>query len=185
MNFNSFSHGQITAKLWLCQHLEPLIPKNANVVILGSWHNVLGFIMQCRRPDAYQSITGIDVDPGAKPIADAIMDTWCYDPNNSSVFNRTSNVNYEKFQDVDTVYINTSTEHFEDIHWFDNLPKGALVAIQSTDVTDTSDPWYITQPTPTFEDFLQKYPLELVFHGILPTHYNHFGYNRFMAIGYK
>jgi hypothetical protein len=185
MNFDSFSHGQIMAKLWLCEQLEMHMPKKADVVILGGWHNVLGFMLQCRRPDAYNSITSVDIDESAKSVADKIMDAWCYDPLKATVHNITNDAANLDF-DNNNVYINTSTEHFETTEWFDKIPDGALVALQSSSVTDKNDPWYIRQPTANFEDFINLYPLAVnLYAGQKRTQYNEWGYDRYMIIGYK
>jgi len=185
MNFDSFSHGQITAKLWLCEQLELHLPPQADIVILGGWHNVLGFMLQCRRPDAYNSITSIDIDTSTKPVADKIMDAWCYDPLKSTVHNIIADANNYEFDNAN-VYINTSAEHFANTQWFDNIPDGALVALQSVNITDAGDPWYIRQPTATFEDFINLYPLTVnLYAGQKRTQYNEWGYDRYMIIGYK
>jgi hypothetical protein len=185
MNFDSFSHGQITAKLWLCEQLEQHLPDKSDIVILGGWHNVLGFMLQCRNPNAYNSITSVDVDATVKPVADKIMNAWCYDPLTATVHNITSDATDLDY-DNSKVYINTSTEHFKTRSWFDLIPDGALIALQSVSITDSAAPWFITQPTATFEDFINLYPLTVnLYAGQKRTQYNEWGYDRFMIIGYK
>jgi hypothetical protein len=48
MNLDSFSHGQIASKLWLCDHIEQYVTDNSRVAIVGSWYNVLAFMMLTR-----------------------------------------------------------------------------------------------------------------------------------------
>jgi len=74
MDYTSFSHGQVSSKLWLCAELETYIPVDARVAILGSWYNVLSFMLLTRNASRYQRILGIDKDPGTKEIADRITD---------------------------------------------------------------------------------------------------------------
>ena len=74
MNFDSFSHGQIESKIWLCDQIEPFLPPTANIVNLGGWYNVLGFMLKVRNPRRNLKITNIDADPETKPIADRICD---------------------------------------------------------------------------------------------------------------
>ena len=76
MDFLSFSHGQIQSKLWLCENLEPFLPNNSIIANLGSWYNVLGFMMLTRSQDKIQSILGIDIDPSATLIADKMNQAW-------------------------------------------------------------------------------------------------------------
>ena len=76
MNFDSFSHGQIQSKVWLCKELETFIPDNARVAILGSWHNVLAFMLLTRDDGRYKEIVGIDLDKKVQKVADKITDAW-------------------------------------------------------------------------------------------------------------
>ena len=73
MDWDSFSHGQIQSKLWLCQELERHLPQNARVAILGSWHNVLAFMLLTRGADRYQTIVGIDLDKKVQKVADKLL----------------------------------------------------------------------------------------------------------------
>lgn len=179
LNLDAFSHGQIVSKLWLCEELEKYIPQDSQVTILGGWYNVLGFMLLTRRPTYYKSIRNIDQDVEAIRIADKITDAWAF----GSVKNTTQNAN-EAFISNGAVVINCSVEHFENNNWFNDLRKGTLVCIQSSDVTDPKEPWLITQPSPTMESFLSKFPVaETLFTGTKRIQYPHFGYNRFMLIG--
>ena len=73
MNFDAFSHGQIQSKIWLCEELEPHTPIHANIRILGSWYNILAFMLLTRRPEYYyNSIEGIDIDPDAMTPREAL-----------------------------------------------------------------------------------------------------------------
>ena len=56
MDFLSFSHGQTQSKLWLCETIEPYLPKDAVVAILGCWYNTLGFMLLTRNQSMYQHI---------------------------------------------------------------------------------------------------------------------------------
>lgn len=186
MNFDSFSHGQIESKLWLCKELEPLLLPKANVYILGGWHNVLGFMLLTRRPGAYAHITSIDLDPEAKLYADKINNCWCYDPATAVVTNTTGDASAYKFQDPTAVYINCSPEHFNNTVWFEHIPEGALVCIQSVSITEAGAPWHICSPNATESEFANKYPLSnYLFKGTKRIQYNEWGYDRFMIIGRK
>ena len=74
MNYDSFSHGQIQSKVWLCEELEQYISEQQTVFILGGWHNILGFMLLTRRPDHYASVVNIDLDAYAVAVADKICD---------------------------------------------------------------------------------------------------------------
>lgn len=181
MNYDSFSHGQITSKVWLCEEFESHIPPQQNVYILGGWHNVLGFMLLTRRPDHYASVVNIDTDPEAIAVANKICDAWIYAP--IKVVNVVGDCN-EQIVATGSVVINCSVEHFERDDWFFNLPKGTLVCIQSSDMTDPEEPWLIKSANPDMKTLVNRFPVTDILHmGTKRIQYNHFGYNRFMLIG--
>ena len=181
-NLDSFSHGQIKSKLWLCEQLEPYIPVNSNLLILGSWLNILGFMLLTRKPNHYNHVKGIDIDKESADLANKICSYWYIEGIQRSAVDNANTFDMRGFATV----INCSSEHMDNFDWFNNIPAGTLVCIQSSNVTDTKDPWFITNPSPTFEVFMKKYPLtDTKFSGILPIRYNDWGYDRYMLIGIK
>lgn len=180
MNFDSFSHGQIESKIWLCDQIEPFLPPTANIVNLGGWYNVLGFMLKVRNPRRNLKITNIDTDPETKPIADRICDAW-----QGTVRHQTQNANNMRLSDYNVV-INCSAEHFDSAEWFDNIAPGTLVCIQSSNVDDAEYPWLVNLPNPDQETFLKRYPLASVYYSSeLNFDYESWGYSRFMLIGKK
>ena len=184
MDVDSFSHGPVHSKIWLCEQLEHFIKPGADIIILGGWHNVLGFLLLSRRPAAYKSITNIDKDPVVIDTANKICNAWTV--NSNIVTNKVGDGNKETLTITpSSVVINCSVEHFENTDWFAALPKGTLVCIQSCDITDSNPPWCIYDPNPSLDVFLDKFPLsDKFFCGTKRIQYDHFGYNRFMLIGY-
>lgn len=176
MDFDSFSHGQIKSKVWLAENLEQHIGKH--VAVLGSWYNLTAFILKCR--GVKSNITGIDINPEVKNIADKICDYWRIE---GSVSNITENA-LELPLEYDTV-INCSSEHMT-TEWFDNIKQGALVCIQTSNITDANEPWFIVTPSPDIDSFRQKYNLSTtLFLDTLRIQYGDWGYDRYMLIGYK
>ena len=180
INFDSFSHGQIASKMWLCEHLEPVVPLQSTATILGSWYNVLGFMLMVRNPYKFKSIHGIDIDADAIAVADKICDTW------SNVTNTNFDVNSGDYPQSDVV-INCSPEHMEGSAWFDKIQKGTIVCIQTSNVIDPCAPWYIKTPCPTFEVFQDRYPMNTThLCDKLEIRYaTGWGYDRYMVIGVK
>lgn len=183
MNFTSFSHGQITSKLWLCEKLEPYVPEHSKIKILGSWYNTMAFLLLIRKPNYYQLIEGFDVDTNVKAIADKICDAWIV--NENLVKNHTASAESVQYEDKDVV-INCSPEHMDNSEWFNKIPKSTLVCIQSSNVVDSNEPWLIKTPHYNFSDFLKKYPLEQTYYsGSKTIQYSNWGYDRYMIIGVK
>ncbi len=183
MDFDSFSHGQVLSKIWLCEQLEPLMPEGTNITILGSWHNVLGFMLSVRRPNYYKNILGVDIDPEVIDVADKITNCWSFGKH--MIRNVHEDANEFEFH-KDEVIINCSSEHFKDTKWFDKIPEGTLVCIQSSDVIIEESPWFINQPSPTLEIFAERYPVsKTLLLDTLDINYDSWGYKRFMLIGVK
>lgn len=187
MNYNPyecFKHGLTVSKLWLCEELEPHLPNNAIVAILGSWYNLLGFMMLTRNNKIYESIVGIDSDPDVIPIADKICEGYMIGLN-AKLRNVLADVNTFNLQGYNVI-INTSLEHMSDSEWFEKITHGSLVCLQSSDMPYTDHPWYVTNPIDSLETLLQKYRLKkLLYTGIKEINYNDWGYKRFMAIGIR
>lgn len=179
-NFDSFSHGQIVSKLWLCEELEKFVPAGSNVTILGGWHNVLGFMLQVRRPEYYGVIQNVDVDCAAIRIANKVTNAWVITGQCNNII---GDANYT---DTSGIVVNCSAEHFDNNDWFDKLANGTMVCIQATDVVSSEMPWVVKQPTPSMASFVAKYPVaELLYIGEKRIQYNNFGYDRYMLIGKK
>jgi hypothetical protein len=180
IDFDAFSHGQILSKIWLCEQLEPYL-EPANLFILGGWYNVLGFMLQVRRPNYYLSITNVDQDAKAVVAADKVTDAW---PEVTNVATNANDMTWNLTKD--DVVINCSVEHFTNQTWFDRVPVGTLCCIQSSDVTNPKKPWLITSPNPDIQTFISRFPMtETLFLGTKHFQYCNWGYDRFMLIARK
>lgn len=179
INTDAFSHGQIVSKLWLCDELDKFLLSNVNIIILGGWYNVLGFMLMTRRSDIGH-IINIDIDPEAIQFAEKVSNAW------SNVINMCSDANSAISMFKSDLVINCSPEHFENNDWFGSVRDGTLVCIQSSDMTDPNHPWLIKQPSPDIQTFLERFPVsEVLFTGTKRIQYASWGYNRFMLIGRK
>ena len=183
INTDAFSHGQVLSKIWLCEELEPHVPNKANVAILGSWYNLLAFMMLTRNNTLYSHITGIDKDHLAIEVSDKICNAWTFGEENKIV-NTINDVNDLDYVEYNLV-INCSVEHMSD-GWFDEIPDGTTVCIQSSNVTDAMFPWYVINANKTIDILKSKYPLSsTLFSGEKEFIYGDWGYKRFMIIGIK
>lgn len=187
-SFESFKHGLVKSKLWLCRELEKCLSKDHayDIHILAGWTNVLGFMLAIRENININQLHNYDMESSAIDIAKEITNAWQYE--NPKIYNHVINI-----ADIDytshsnnSVYINCSVEHLENRDWFYNLKPNSLVCIQSSDVRFTGHPWYIKDHSPTLESLKSHYPLHsMLFEGTLPIVYKEFSYNRYMIIGYK
>lgn len=182
-NYDSFSHGQIKSKLWLCDELEKYIPNISSVAILGCWYNVLAFMLLSRNNKKYLSIVGIDQDKNTLHVADKLLNYWIIE-NSVKIKHLNADANFCDLKNYDVV-INCSSEHMQST-WFNNIPNGTLVCVQSSNVVDPNYPWLIKNPSPDLNSFVSKYPVtEKLFLDTLPIRYDGWGYDRYMLIGIK
>ena len=189
--YESFYHGLVTSKLWLCEELEKILDaRNIDkpvMKILGSWHNLLSFMMIVRRPTLYLKFDCYDKDPECKPIADQICNTW-YDIQEPIVRNYTADVLALNFSQemLNTIFINCSVDQFENSSWYNTITFGRIVCIQTTDIVDDSQDWEILQKTKNLRELKARYPMtEVLFEGTKSMRYKDGSYNRLMLIGIK
>ena len=185
MNYDSFSHGQIQSKVWLCKELERFVHANIKIAILGSWYNVLSFMLLTRNADRYQHILGLDIDPRTKEIADKLTEAWRIG-DDAKVENVIADANTYNLQGYDLI-INCSPEHMDGDQWFENLDPNTLVCIQSSNIQSEDDIWQCVNPNESLENLVLKYPLsKYLYSGEKEIRYSDDnGYKRFMLIGIK
>jgi len=183
MDLSAFSHGQIQSKIWLCEILEPLLNSTDKIAILGSWYNVLGFMLNVRKPKYYQHISGFDLDT-VQEEADKITCAWNHLPE-LTVFNVKADVNSVDLSEFNVI-ISTSVEHITENVWFQNIKPNTLVCIQSSTIGSDIESFKVTNENKSLDDLKQKYLLsKIVYEGVLDFDYPVNPYKRLMIIGYK
>ena len=73
---DSFSHGQITSKIWLCEELENLQWSSDTTHIYGGWYAMTAFLLFSRGKFNVNYIESFDLDPDCEPVAKMINDNW-------------------------------------------------------------------------------------------------------------
>lgn len=118
---DAFRINQMQGKAWLLDQIKE-VDRNSTILVVGSW---FGFTSYCLYKMGFKFITETDPD-----IRLELM---------SNYLNR-ENVNFRHFNkdvnDLDMLpydlVINTSCEHISNNNWFNNIPTGKLVLLQST-----------------------------------------------------
>ena len=187
--YESFYHGLIKSKLWLCEELETVIVREylnePNLHILGCWDNLLAFMLLTRKPELYNTVYGYDINPEAIYNANKVCDMWKYEL--PKVYNYIQDVNdYDYSIHTNSIFINCSIDQMDSNKWYDTVPNNSLVCIQTTDMTDPDFPWYIKQTTNSLDELIDRFKLsKLLYSGEKRMPYKESGFNRFMIIGYK
>lgn len=185
----SFYHGLVKSKIWLCQELEVAIDKeslqNPTLHVLGCWDNLLTFMLLTRRPEYYSTVYGYDINPEAIGNANKVCNMWNFE--SPKVTNIVQDVNdYDYSLHANSIFINCSIDQMDTDKWFDTVPDNSLVCVQTTDKTDPEFPWYIKQTTRSLDELINRFNFKkLIYSGVTDINYNINGYKRFMIIGCK
>jgi hypothetical protein len=178
-NKDAFSNGQIDSKLWLCRELEALEWTSDYTHIYGGWYGVLAFLLLSREKFKVGRIESLDIDPEAESIADMINENWVIKEWQFKAFTLDCNQGVRGNPDL---IINTSSEHFETMDWFNNIRPGTRVIIQGNNMPHDDHCVH----SATLEDFISTYPLSsIVYQGSLDFTYPDWQFTRYMVIGTK
>ena len=185
----SLNRRQTASKLWLLDKLfENHGGELGEVHVLGGWYGVLGALILHDPRFTQTRITNIDLDPSCAPIAESLnavnveRDFFCAATADilDIRYTRSSSVVGDTTQSAPDILINTSCEHLNDFAaWFDGLPPGVLLVLQSNDYV--SEPEHVNC-VEDLEAFKAQAPLaHLIYAGGLELN----KYTRFMLIGRK
>lgn len=182
---DAFTSGQILSKLWLAESLEQVVEINdlnrdLKILNLGGWYGILHFILKARNKIKIANWRSLDIDHEACAISDSINETWVWQ--NWKFKSIVGDANLFKYTDNVDIVINTSVEHMESKQWFDNIPEGILVVLQSNDLSHDDH----VHNHRSLEEFVKAFPLtEIFFHGQKLFQYDNTSFKRFMLIGTK
>jgi len=187
--YESFSHSLVASKLWLCEKLETSIDnehiKNPIVNILASWDSLLAFMLAVRRPTFYGSFNTYDIDVEAVNASKRICDHWQYEY--PRMYHKARDINDIDFSSMDneSVFINCSVDQINGTDWYQSIPEGSLVCLQSTNLPINHSGWDIKQSY-TLPEFMQTYHMSrFLFNGTKTFTYSHLTFDRHMLIGIK
>jgi hypothetical protein len=185
----SFYHGLIKSKIWLCEELETAMIRECisdpTLHILGCWDNLMAFMLLTRKPEFYNTVHGYDIDPEAINSANRVCDMWKYE--SPKVYNYIQDVNdYDYSKHTNSIFINCSIDQMDSNKWYDTVPNNSLVCIQTTNMADPDFPWYIKQTTESLDELINKFNFtKLICSGEKRMPYKESGFNRYMIIGCK
>ena len=150
LDYNCFSKGQLQSKEWLIEVLDNV--RRAKTIHLGivyilcGWYGILASMLFLKF-EIIPRIRSFDIDKKCEKIADQMNKTYSsQDWRFKAITEDIHDINFEKHSwqcwsnknnrmsrpltDIPTTIINTSCEHTGP-EWFNNIPKGKLVILQS------------------------------------------------------
>jgi len=193
---DALSQGQLKSKMWLIDELRLIDEPLGTVFLCAGWYGILATLMFEYDLDV-EKIRSFDMDPDVENIADKFnlpwfSDQWRFKAITEDIHNvdfnehewtAWSNKNERMSKPIkespDTI-INTSCEHIENFDdWYEKLPKGKLLVLQSNNYEDVQEHVNISK---SLEEFVDQTPMKSVLYsGDLPLD----TYTRYMRIGYK
>tara|TARA_B110001454_G_scaffold88628_2_gene84793 strand:+ start:2874 stop:3830 length:957 start_codon:yes stop_codon:yes gene_type:complete len=200
-DMNDFlSRGQVRSKLWLVTELAKVVEGQlGNIVFYGGWYNFLAHILY--EQFEVSNVYSLDLDekvvaPSKRLYPDEVVAgtflPLTVDVNKIVWKDNKMNFNNlvqkedaykpaDKFDHSDIVanlIVNTSCEHMDNT-WYENLPVGKVVVLQTNDYFDNEQH---SNCCKDLKEAKSKYPMQsIMYEGELDTHL----YNRFMLIGVK
>lgn len=178
-NADAFSNGQIDSKLWLCRELEKLQWQSNLTHIYGGWYGVLAFLLLSREQFKVNRIESFDLDPSCESIADTINNNWII--KNWQFKAHTADCDFVDSTLADLI-INTSSEHFDSMLWFEKIAKGKRVIIQGNDMPHDDHVVH----SQNLNQFVETYALSTtLYSGEMRFVYPEWSFTRYMIIGTK
>jgi hypothetical protein len=131
----SFHRSLIFNKLWLLSELAKIKDQFSTIYILGSWYGNMSLLL-ARSDVQYDHIVNVDRDAAAVEAGQKIAKKMGLADGIEPMVANVNNLDYRQL-DTDGLVINTSCHDIKNTRWFENIPAGTLVALQSrTDVDD-------------------------------------------------
>jgi hypothetical protein len=176
---DAFSSGQIGSKIWLCEELEKLKWRSNLTHIYAGWYGITAFLLLSRGKFNVGKIESYDFDPKCEFVADMINENWVWQDWRFKAYTRDCNTLNSSNADL---IINTSTEHFDSLLWWNYIPAGTRVILQGNNMPHEDHCIH----SETLADFCNIYPLSKVaYAGEKEFVYPNWSFTRFMLIGTK
>jgi hypothetical protein len=186
VNFDSFSVAQMQSKLCLVQTLERSLQEHRpiedgyRIWILAGWYALANLLIRTRNQIPVLEVRSFDQDPKCEKIADSINRLWVYKAWEFKA--HTLDINRLEYSPKPDVVINSSVEHMSSNEWFENIPKGTIVCLQASDMSDHDH----CNKFSNSRDLMLAYPLdEVIYDGIKRFEFEDKCFYRSMIIGVK
>ena len=173
----SFTHDLIKSKVWLLNQLARITPRVGTIYVLGSWYGNLGVLLALDPVIQYRRLINVETDPEFLQASERIHNHLGMG-NTEYMLKDANDLDYRQLG-TDGVVINTSLTDMQGQAWFDRIPAGTLVVMQSRD----NDPGNAAHST---QDIIDRFPLsEIIYDGELDLEDPETKYTRYMVIGIK
>lgn len=171
----SITPDLMISKIWLALQLKKLAVNFSTIYILGSWYGNMAYVLiKLNVPS--DKIINVDINRSWLNFSSKLLK-----PFNQNIQSMDKDANKITYQQLgkNGLVINTSETDIPGTDWYENIPQGTLVAIQSRDNADN-------QRYSTIDEFDLAYPMsETLYIDKLDLTDPETDYQRFMKIGIK
>lgn len=172
---DSFAPDLVKSKTWLADELAKICTRFGTIYILGSWYGNMGVILFQEHDIVFERMYNVDVNKASLELGQDLVKDLGLD-----IEAIQANANYINYANPSLV-INTSVNNIENAGWFENIPQGTMVVLQSRN----NDPQAVNACNSPAE-LSAQYPLSRVLYMDKLRLSNKQGsYARFMVIGVK
>jgi hypothetical protein len=188
---DALSQGQIKSKQWLLNKIKGI--DLGTVFICAGWYGILATMMFENENVYVDKIRSFDIDDNCWKIAEDFnrswaQDNWKFKASTLDITTMQFPIKHKTYRangtslildEMPNTIINTSCEHIEKFtDWFNLIPKGKLVALQTNDYFDLPEHVNCVKD---INEFKQQAPLSnIIYEGELELE----KYIRYMLIGY-
>lgn len=141
----SFHRSLIFNKLWLIKELNKIKDQYSTIYILGSWYGNLSLLLT-RSNIEFDHIVNVDQDVDVLKQGQRIAKQLGVADRIEPMAADVNDLDYRQL-DQDGLVINTSCHDIDSQDWFDHIPAGTMVALQTRDDVDHSLSQYALQKT--------------------------------------
>jgi hypothetical protein len=165
----------MASKIWLCDQLKKHDRKKfSTIYILGSWYGNMGYVLK-RCGIKFEKIINVDKNKDRIEFTDALYKRLGIKSDN--IWADANTVDFRQ-ADGQSLIINTSQQDIISNNWFESIPIGPLIAIQSRNNAKLGHKRLV--------DFDEQYPMrEVIYDNEREFKDPETTYLRFMKIGIK
>jgi hypothetical protein len=192
---DSLSQGQLRSKMWLINAIKTLDINLGTVFLCAGWYGILATLM-FEHGIALDKVRSFDMDPAVVAVADKFNSPWQDNWQFKAITDDIHNINFNSHRwtawsnangrcskpitDTPDTIINTSCEHIIDFDkWYDKIPTGKIVILQSNDYADIVEHVNTSHDLDAFR--LQTPLAKVLYDGEMKLE----KYTRFMRIGIR
>jgi hypothetical protein len=131
----SFHRSLIFNKLWLISELSQIKDSFSTIYVLGSWYGNMSLLL-ARSSIRYDQIINVDRDAQVVRAGQAIAEKMGLADGIRAMVADANTLDYSDL-DSDSLVINTSCYEIKNTKWFDRVPAGTMMALETrTDVDE-------------------------------------------------